>query len=72
MTNLDDLADKQANSLEINESDFLKYMKIKPILDFPSLTRDNYLKLTSNEKTNLINRYCLFMKSDKKKGCKLY
>ena len=55
MANLVDLADKQAtSSAEINESDFLYFTNIKPISDFASLTRENYLKLSVNRRQSLL------------------
>ena len=73
MTNVIDLADKQAtSSTEINENELLYFMNIKPIWDFALPTRQNYLKLSTKEKTQLMEHYCLFMKSNEKEGCKSY
>ena len=54
------------------KSEFLYFINIKPIWDFTLLTRENYLKLNAKEKTDLIERYYLFMKSNEKKGAKFY
>ena len=70
MTNVTDLADKQAtSSAEINENELLYFMNIKPIWDFALPARSNYLKLSTKE---LMEHYCLFMKSNEKEGCKSY
>ena len=48
----------------VDKKEFLNFMKIKPIWKFISVSRDSYLKLTTNEKLTLVNQYHLFVKSN--------
>ena len=78
MERLVELADKKVSisstkqDVIIHEKEFLNFMKLKPICEFVTLSRDSYLNLISDEKANLLNRFYLFLKSNLNAGVKLY
>ena len=71
MEHLISLTESQAGASHtaiIDETKFVKCMREQPIWEFASLSRSDYLKLNTKEKSSLINQYYIHMLSLEKGG----